>query len=226
MSMGAKMPGDLNFRLGIHENSRKPFPAASRLHWCLIMATHSLPYISPEEYLELDRAAERRSEYVDGLMIAMAGASPAHIFIVNNISFELTGQTRGRCRVGVNDARLHIPDRKSYFYPDVIVSCAEFEIIGDLDDIFVNPRVLVEVTSKGSAGYDRNLKFAHYRSVASLADYLTVDQFRPFVEHHSRQPDGGWTSTEYASLDTVIAIPSISAVLKMSEVYRDIKFAA
>ena len=190
------------------------------------MATQALPYVSPEEYLALDRAAEQRSEYVKGAIYAMAGAWREHGMIVNNASVDLTMQTRGRCRVFTSDLRLFVPNGGNYFYPDVVVTCESMRIEGGRGDIFTNPILLIEIISRSSESYDRGVKFRQYRSISSLRDYLIIDQFRILVEHYSRQPDGAWLFREYASSEFVIALPSIGAELNISGIYRDIEFSS
>ena len=87
------------------------------------MATQALPYVSPEEYLALDRAAEQRSEYVNGHMYAMAGGTRRHSGICVNTITELSAATRGRCAVYSSDLRLFVEKTGAYFYPDALVTC-------------------------------------------------------------------------------------------------------
>jgi len=190
------------------------------------MATQALPYISPEEYLALDRAAEQRSEYVNGQVYCMAGGTRRHSRICVNTITELSAATRDRCAVDSSNLRLFVEKTGAYFYPDVLVTCGPERAGNDLQDTITNPQVLIEVTSKSSETYDRGAKFHQYRTIPSLSDYLIIDQFRMLVEHYCRQPDGAWLFREYASPDFVIALPSIGAELNISGIYRDIKFSS
>jgi Uma2 family endonuclease len=190
------------------------------------MATQALPYVSPEEYLALDRAAEQRSEYVNGQIYAMAGGTRQHSRICVNTIADLSAATRGRCAVYSSDLRLFVEKTSAYFYPDVLATCSAGHAANDLEDTITDPQVLIEVTSKSSEAYDRGAKFHHYRNIPSLGDYLIIDQFRILVEHYSRQPDGAWLFREYASPELVIALPSIGAELNISGIYRDIEFTS
>lgn len=187
------------------------------------MATQALPFISPDEYLALDRAAECRSEYVDGQMYAMSGGTRRHAAIISNLNIAVGSQLGEACQVFSSDLRLHVEKTNAFFYPDLLVACGAARA-DDLKDIIDTPRVLIEVASKSSANYDRGVKFSHYRTIPSLNDYLIVDQFQLLVEHYSRQPDNAWRFREYNSMTDAIELPSIGARLNLADVYRRVEF--
>src|SRR5947209_5113746 len=123
------------------------------------MATQPRTYLTAEQYLEIERAAEFRSEYLNGEMFAMSGASIRHNTIVGNLAAVLREQIRGRCRSFATDLRLLVPATGLYTYPDLMVICGPIEIEGDRQDIVKNPSVIMEVLSKSTASYDRGEKF-------------------------------------------------------------------
>lgn len=180
----------------------------------------SPPALAPEEYLEIERRAETRSEYLDGEMFAMAGASIEHNAIVANLLGELRQQLKRRpCQVFPSDLRIHIPATGLYTYADVVVVCGEPRLEDSHLDTLLNPALLIEVLSPTSEAYDRGKKFEHYRSVEWLAEYLLVAQDAPRIEQYLRQPDGRWLFTAVSGLEATIALPSIQCELSLAEVY-------
>src|SRR3954447_12043553 len=133
------------------------------------MSTLPKNHITPEQYLEIDRQAESKSEYYDGEMFAMAGASYAHNLIVVNTVSALHTQLRGtRCAALPSDMRLRIGAAARYAYPDAMVVCGEPEVLDEREDILLNPTVIVEVLSPSTESYDRGRKFEYYSAIDSL----------------------------------------------------------
>jgi Uma2 family endonuclease len=185
------------------------------------MATQPRTFLTPQQYLEIERAAEFRSEYLDGEMFAMSGASFRHNKIVNNIAAGLRSQIRGRCEYATTDLRLLVPATGLYTYPDLLVICGGIEFEGDREDIVKNPRFIVEVLSKSTANYDRGMKFVHYRSIPALSDYLVVAQDSVLAEHYTRQEDNSWLLREFTSLESAIPIVSIGANISLAAIYEE-----
>ena len=188
------------------------------------MATQPITRLTPEQYLELDRAGDCRSEYLNGEMFAMSGATFRHNTVVNNIASALRGQIKGRCRYATTDLRLFIPATGLYTYPDLIVICGAIEYAGDREDIVTNPGLIVEVLSRSTSDYDRGGKFVHYRSLPTLRDYVTAAQDAPCVEHWTRRTDGSWLLREYSALTDTVSIESIAVRLPLSDIYEEIAF--
>ena len=189
------------------------------------MAVYSKPYLSPQQYLAIERAAEGRSEYLDGEMVAMTGGSRNHGLIAGNLVRELGTQLRDRpCEVYPSDLRVQVSPTGLYTYPDVVVVCGEprFED-GELDTL-LNPTVIVEVLSPTTESYDRGRKFEHYRTLGSLAEYLLVAQEQPRIERFLRQGDGLWLFGDAAGLAAVLTLPSIGCELALAEVYAKVRF--
>ncbi len=185
----------------------------------------ALKRVSPAEYLELDRAAATRSEYYFGEVIAMAGASGPHNFIVSNIIGETRAALKGgACRVAPSDMRTRTTTG-AYCYPDVSIICGQPVYDDDQKDILLNPRVIFEVLSPSTESYDRGSKFIQYRSIPSLQTYVLVSQHRPIVECYFRQSNlPQWTLTDAQGLDSLIFIPGVEIELSLREVYDQIEF--
>lgn len=183
------------------------------------MASNPRPWISPEQYLKVERQAETKSEYLNGETFAMTGASRRHNLVAGNIFASLKSQLRDRgCEVYISDMRVRIPVGDFYVYPDVTVACGQPRFEDSEVDTLLNPVVIVEILSKSTEDYDRGTKFVHYRTLPSLAEYLLVSQEERRVEHLVRQASG-WLLTESTSLEDVVELPSVGARLALSEIY-------
>ncbi len=194
------------------------------------MATRAAQtYLTPEEYITLERKAipnveTVRSEYINGEIINMPGASFAHNLITNNISGELHTRLKGTgCAVFANDMRISIPTAKSYFYPDVGVVCEDPRFEDDVFDTLLNPIVIVEVLSPSTEAYDRGEKFAHYRQLTSLQEYVLVAQDQIRVEHYRRQ-ERQWIFTDLQKRDEMLSLPSIECELPLQDIYERVTF--
>ena len=180
---------------------------------------------TPEEYLEIDRKAEHRSEYVSGEILSMAGGSEKHSLIAVNTSGELRARLKHKpCRTFSSDMRIQISATGAFVFPDVSIVCGETHFAGSGHDLLLNPNVVVEVLSPSTESNDRGWKFAHYRQLESLSDYLLISQSEPSVEHYARQEDGRWVLTELRGLDSVLHLSSIGCELPLSEIYERVEF--
>src|SRR4028118_400920 len=141
------------------------------------MSSQAETYITPEEYLVFERQAEYKNEYFDGEIFAMVGASRKHNLITTNITRELSQQLKNKpCEVYSSDMRVRIPNANIYTYADLTVVCGEPKFEDAQFDTLLNPALIVEVLSKSTASYDRSQKFAFYRTIESLTDYILVAQ--------------------------------------------------
>src|SRR3989442_15220798 len=157
------------------------------------MSQQISPYISPQEYLRLERQAAYKSEYVHGQIFAMGGASRKHNLVGGNIFGELRQQLKGRlCEAYMSDMRVKVTATGLYTYPDVVVVCGEPKFEDENVDTLINPTLIAEVLSDSTEAYDRGAKFGHYRKVDSLTEYLLVAQKEPRIEQYVRQAAGPW----------------------------------
>lgn len=179
--------------------------------------------VTPEEYLDSERRAETKSEYYNGEIYAMAGASPRHTVIAANVIATLHAQFRGRpCTVHTGDLRVKVSPTGLYTYPDVVVVCEQPKFDDAQQDTLLNPTLIIEVLSESTEAYDRTRKFEHYRTLESLTDYLLVSQERAWIEHRARHSANRWLVGFYMGLETVVPIPSLGCELSMAEVYDKI----
>jgi len=168
----------------------------------------------------MERKAAVRSEYLNGEIFAMVGASRAHNLIVTNITREVSQQLKGRpCELYPTDMRVRVPATGLYTYPDVVVVCGEPVFEDEHVDTLLNPTLIVEVLSESTESYDRGKKFSHYQTVGSLVEYLLVAQDECRVEQFVKQPDGHWLYTDARSSEGSLELASIQCVLMLKEVY-------
>jgi Uma2 family endonuclease len=181
-------------------------------------------YVTPEEYLAFERAAEYKNEYFDGEIYAMTGASRKHNLISGNMVGLLWQQLRGKpCEVYPSDMRVRIPSANIYTYPDAVVICGEPQFEDGRVDTLLNPTLLVEVLSKSTASYDRSIKAGYYRTLPSLAEYLLIAQNEYHVAQHTKQADGRWVIADMRGADGRVELPSVGCALSLSDVYEKVE---
>src|SRR5262245_14668281 len=184
------------------------------------MSSQAQQRYTPEEYLALERQAECKSEYYAGEIFAMAGASRWHNLIVANVVGELRAQLKGRpCTTYPSDMRVKVSPTGLYTYPDVSVVRGEARFEDHQQDTLLNPTLIVEVLSESTEAYDRGGKFAHYRKLPSLLEYVLITQTKPHIEHYVRQPDDRWLLGEADNLHHTVHLTSIDCRLTLAEVY-------
>lgn len=182
------------------------------------MAALPLQRLTAAEYLALERQAETKSEFWNGEIFAMAGASFEHGLLVSAASAALYPQLKG-CSIIPNDLRVRVPATDLYTYPDLVIVCEPPRFDEADVDTLVNPTFLVEVLSPSTEDYDRGRKPAHYRTIPSLAGYLLIAQDRVHVELVTRQSDGRWLLTEVEDPNTVLELPVGGAQLAVADLY-------
>ena len=183
--------------------------------------------ITPEEYLAAERAAETKSEYIDGEVRAMPLVSRWHSLITMNIAGILHPQFKGQpCEGYISMMRTHLPKANAYVYPDVIVACGEPRFEDDQEDNLLTPTVVFEVLSPSTAAFDKGEKFDLYRALDSLQEYLLVAQDRCHIIHYVRQGDNTWLLSETRDMNARLDLPSIGCTLPVAEVYDNVTFDA
>jgi len=193
------------------------------------MTAQPRSFYSFDDYLEGERAAERecrdeRHEYVDGEVFAVTGASWEHNLITANFTGELHARLKGRpCFVLSNDMRVRVESANTGTYPDVAVLCGEPSFYDDRRDTVTNPTLLVEVLSPSSEGYDRGGKFAAYRQLPSLRQYVLVAQDRIAVDVLTREPDQRWVLTAYDALDQTLVLDAIDCAVPLADIYAKVE---
>ena len=181
------------------------------------------PDLTADDYLAAETESPVKHEYVDGLVYAMAGASEAHVTVAGNIFALLRGHLRdGPCRVYISDMKLRVEQADAYFYPDVFVTCADSDT--PRQQAKAEAQVVIEVLSDRTEGYDRGEKFARYRRLPTLQEYVLIDPRRPSVEVFSRRDDG-WLLRPVPE-DGQLTIDSLDFACGLDAVYEDVVFQA
>lgn len=179
-----------------------------------------------EEYTEFLQNCDGRFEYFDGEILSMAAGKVAHGGIAANLIFSLRGLLGNRpCQVFGGDIAVKTIKAHPFRLPDVTVVCGDLEI-EDLNGIemLLNPVLIAEVLSKRTRAYDLNEKFLAYQAIESLKEYLLIDQNRPHVIRHIRQPDGQWLRGDFIGMENSVRLESLDVVLPFTEIYRMITF--
>jgi Uma2 family endonuclease len=187
-----------------------------------MMALSHDPAMSVEEYLQLERSSiERRYEYIDGCVTMLAGGTLDHATIGANIISILRRSLRGSpCRVFTSDARVRI-SKTRFVYPDASVSCNELDR-GQNDNV-QSPRLVVEVLSPNTEGYDRGRKFGFYSECPIIQEFLLIDAQRPMLEVYRRERHDFWLLRAYR-MDEEVELSNLGVHFAVREVYEDVIF--
>ncbi len=182
------------------------------------MSAEPAARLSYPEYLARERQAEHKHDFIDGLVVAMAGGSPEHARIAGSLARLLGNAIQGRpCAVFSSDLRVRIVETNRSTYPDLTIVCERKQVAPDDPEAVVNPTVLVEVLSDSTEADDRGEKFAHYRRLPSLREYVLVAQKTRRVEVYRRDEER-WVLTEHAPGST-FELTSIGASIAVDDVY-------
>ena len=183
------------------------------------MAALPNPLLTAQQYLEIERRAETKSEFLNGEMFAMAGARSAHNDLVWRLIGLLSRQLRPPCLGHPSDMRVRIASTGLDTYPDVSVVCGERMFLDGTRDTLLNPNVIFEVLSPSTEGYDRGRKFEHYASVPSINTYVLIASDRFHVDVFVRQPDNRWLLSSASELHETLELKSIRCQLSLAELY-------
>jgi Uma2 family endonuclease len=183
--------------------------------------------LAPEEYLELDRANEFRSEYANGEMFAMVNPTWSHSRVGSNTQGRLSEQLRGSpCEDTGSEARIFISKFVRFTLPDIVVTCGPPKFYDGCRDTIMDATFIVEVLSPSTKNYDRSEKFELYRSLPSFAEYLLLAQDATRAEHHVRQPDASWLFREFTEPAAIIELKTIGCRLELQTLYERVQFDA
>ena len=176
--------------------------------------------VTEDEYLSHELRSEAKHELIHGVIVAMAGASREHNAIAGNVVRVLGALLKDRrCLVFPSDQRVHVEATGLFTYPDVSVACDGLRFHPKNRDTLVNPCLLVEVLSDSTEAYDRGAKFAHYRTIPSLQEYVLISQHEHRIEHYRRLETGQWVLTVYERDDAAADLPALGCALSLAEVY-------
>ena len=190
------------------------------------MAASPPPKLTPAEYLALDRVSDVRYEYADGLAVAMSGGTLNHAALIQAMGREMSIALRGRpCQVTVAALRLQVAAASSYLYPDVMAICGAPAFADGQKDMVSNPTVVVEVLSGSTERWDRTGKFAKYRAVPTIQEYVLVSQNEMLIEWYTRRENGEWVYRTATGPDGICHLESLEIDLSLAEIYRGIDLA-
>lgn len=178
------------------------------------------------EYLALEAASDTKHEFIDGAIVAMAGASPAHNALAANTTAALRTLSRGKpCVTLTSDQRIHIPMTALYTYADVLVAWGDRRYKPELPPSLLNPSVIVEVTSDTTEDYDRGKKFLNYQSLPDLQDYVIVSHREVRIDHYRRSKGGEWILATHTALDSLVTLTGLEGAFTVNDVYEGVDLA-
>ena len=184
------------------------------------MVAAKVDYIPPEEYLDLEEKNSVKHEYIDGQIYAIAGTTDPHNIIALNLAAALKNHLRGSgCRVFFAEVKARIESCNCYYYPDVMVACDSRD--RELPLFKRHPCLVVEVLSDSTEAFDRGDKFADYRQLESLQEYVLISQKRQQVECFRRNAEGLWVLHSFGIGDTV-DFASVGFQVEIAELYEDV----
>ncbi len=183
-----------------------------------------LPLLKPrfdaDAYLAWEADQADKSEYVAGEVFAMVGVRRTHATVALNIGAALRTHLRGSsCLPFISDMKLRVASADAFYYPDVMVTCDARDLRADL--FIEHPQLIIEVLSDSTAAYDRGGKFASYRQIAELSEYVLVDVDARRVEVFRRQPGNVWLFQDYAGASGC-EFQSVKLTLDMATVFEDV----
>lgn len=189
-----------------------------------MLARRERRLFTPEEYLSIEEKAPSKSEYFQGEIFAMSGASLEHAQIVSNLNTELGLSLRGSsCQVLGADLRLQVLSNGLFTYPDLYVVCGEPKRLQGRTDTLVDATMIIEVLSPSTELYDRGEKFLLYQGLPSFVEYLLVSQDERKVERHVKMSDGGWRSECFGG-GARVQLKSTAHTLVIDDIYRSVQF--
>ena len=187
------------------------------------MAARHIPWVSPDEFLDLEEVAENKHLSHAGVVTAMAGGSPPHAFLAMNLGAELRAALRGRrCRVAGSDLLFQTGSKEMYTYPDIVVVCGPLARMEGRPNVVTNPVFVAEILSPSTEGIDRGAKSREYRASPTLQQYALLSQDQPLVELHTRDADGTWRISEVSGLEGDCAFASLDCHVPMADLYEGV----
>jgi Uma2 family endonuclease len=182
-------------------------------------------YYSPEEYLELEVNSDTRHEYIDGLIIPMTGGTPNHNQIALNFSGTLNFLLKRQpYQVFVTDQRLWIPNRRIHTYPDIMIVQTPLVFEKGRKDTIINPVMIAEVLSNSTKSYDKDEKFAAYRTIPTFQEYILIDQYSMHVEQYYKIGDNKWVFSEFADPEAGLNLASVPFQIVLADIYDKVEF--
>ncbi len=182
------------------------------------------PQFDADAYLAWEAEQPEKHEYLNGEVFAQAGASDGHVTIALNLAMALRNHLRGGpCRVFIADMKLHVQADNAFYYPDVFVTCAEADRAQDQSKSA--PSFIAEVLSPSTSAYDRGDKFASYRKLPSLREYLLIDTQRQSADLFRLGDNGRWVLYPHEA-GQMVELDSVGLQLPIEDLYEDVVLQA
>lgn len=178
-------------------------------------------FISPKEYLEMERASDEKHEYFDGHIYLMSGASLKHVKVATNLTGTLFSFLADKeCSVLTENLRVTSPSNDSYMYPDVLIVCGKEELEDDKFDTLLNPSVIFEILSPATRSIDKGRKMMYYKEIPSLKEYFMVDTDTQLVHCVRRQTSCDWRLETISGETSTLLIETTQFNLPLSAIYK------
>jgi Uma2 family endonuclease len=191
----------------------------------MILQVEQKNVYSLEEYLDFEVNSSERHEYIEGEIRPMTGGTPNHNQITGNLYATLNfALKRQPYRVFVTDQRLWIPEKRLYTYPDIMVIQGDIQLQEGRKDTITNPLILVEVLSASTRNYDKDEKFAAYRTLPTFQEYILIDQYNIQIEHYYKTDQKHWIFMEYNNSNETLVLNSISFEITVADIYDKVEF--
>jgi Uma2 family endonuclease len=194
----------------------------------MMIAQAQLQGMTVPEYLAWEAEQPLRHEYINGEVYAMTGGTLPHNDIAVNLTSALRNALRGTgCKVRMADAKVKISERGPYFYPDLVVSCDDRD--RQATDAIAYPKLIVEVLSPGTAGFDRGDKFKFYRRLTTLQEYVLIDAEKVGIDCYRKTSAGKWELTTYPddmgdAENPTLELVSLDFQCSLALVYEEVIF--
>jgi Uma2 family endonuclease len=189
------------------------------------MGAPAINYLTPQEYLEMERESPTKHMYLDGEIVAMSGASLAHNDIAANLLRDIGSFLKGKpCKIRPSDLRISVPSANSYTYPDATIICGKPEMTDNKFDTATNPAVIFEILSGSTKEYDRGNKFLYYQRIPSLKEYILIDSFKKYAVIYTRQSPDLWKIETFEDNNSILPIKTIDYKLSFDDLYFEVAF--
>ena len=183
-------------------------------------------FYTPDEYLNLEDRAEFKSEYYQGEIFSMAGASLNHNRIVRNLMVKLSlAIAQQPYEVFANDVKVWIPQANAYTYPDVLLLAEPPQFVEKRNDTVTNPLIIIEVLSDTTKDFDRSGKFEFYRTLPSLQEYILVHQDKIQLEQFIKQSEKQWLMREYTAEEISLEFANVPVQVSLADIYAKVSFS-
>jgi|ERR1051325_475230 Uma2 family endonuclease len=176
--------------------------------------------MTPEEYLLLEREAEEKSEYDDGVMYPLPGGTFDHSAIVAGLLSSLRSRVPPSCKVLASSMKVRIPGPTRFFYPDASIVCTTPELAYQEKDVLLNPSIVFEVLSPATEHRDRGRKFHSYQSIESLLEYVLVSA--PYLIESYRRERDHLIYTKFEGREARLLLPSIGCEIALADIYYQV----